>query len=112
MKNIEIQKKINICEGWNSVDEVAQEIWSSIHSSLLKGNFIFAYKGKTELNRLVITRRLDNGLYMVGEVFQGYTSLLPKVSKDFILSDIVGDMRKSKLDKHIIENLIETINKN
>ena len=91
--------------GWSCVEELADEVYSSIHSGLLQGNLVYALRCQ-EIPRLVITQRLDTGDFMVGEIMSGWTAYYPRVPYQFLFNDILEDMRKLKLSKETIENYI------
>lgn len=91
--------------GWSCVEELADDVYSSIHSGLLQGNLVYALRCQ-EIPRLVITQRLDTGDFMVGEIMPGWTAYYPRVPYQFLFNDILEDMRKLKLSKETIENYI------
>ena len=91
--------------GWSCIEELADEVFSSIHSGLLQGNLVYALRCQ-EIPRLVITQRLDTGDFMVGEVMPGWTAYYPRVPYQFLFNDILEDMKKLKLSKETIENYI------
>lgn len=98
--------------GWESAMNVANDLWASIHSSLLSGDLVYAYKStksNSELSQIVIvqnkslnplTGELDFG---VGMVTTGYTSLLPHVPYEYLENSILEDLKKYKVDKDILE---------
>jgi hypothetical protein len=88
-----------------TIEELADEIYSSTHSGLLQGNFVYALRCQ-EFPRLVITQRLDTGDFMVGQVMPGWTGYYPRVPYQFLFSDILEDMKKLKLPKETIDNFI------
>ena len=91
--------------GWSCVEELADEVYSSIHSGLLQGNLVYALKCQ-EIPRLVITQRVDTGEFMIGEIMPGWTAYYPRVPYQFLYSDILEDMKKLKLPKETIDNYI------
>jgi hypothetical protein len=91
--------------GWSCIEELADEIYSSTHSGLLQGNFVYALRCQ-EFPRLVITQRLDTGDFMVGQIMPGWTGYYPRVPYQFLFSDILEDMKKLKLPKETIDNFI------
>lgn len=110
VKKDNIQQDINPPQvyqinGWSCVEELADEVYSSIHSGLLQGNLVYALKCQ-EIPRLVITQRLDTGEFMVGEFMPGWTAYYPRVPYQFLYSDILEDMKKLKLPKETIDNYI------
>ena len=98
--------------GWENAMSVANDLWASIHSSLLSGDLVFAYKetkGNSEFSQIIIvqnknlnpmTGELDFG---VGMVTTGYTSLLPHVPYAYLEDIILEDLKKYKVDKSILE---------
>lgn len=90
--------------GWYSIEDVAREIENSIHSDLLKGEFICAARGDWELKRIIITRRLDNCLFMMGVICKGYTAYFPNLPKEAILDFITIDMKEKKVPSGIIND--------
>lgn len=97
--------------GWPSIDEVASEISNSYHRDLLMGEFICACRGDWELQRLVITRRLDNPLYfMMGIICKGYTAYFPYLPKEAVLDFIVSDMKEKKVPSGIINDFEKILN--
>lgn len=105
-KNIESPEEIlpKNLYGWYSVEDVAKEIGNSIHSDLLRGEFICAARGDWELQRIVITRRLDNCLFMMGVICKGYTAYFPNLPKEAILDFITTDMKEKKVPSGIIND--------
>ena len=91
--------------GWSCVEELADEVYSSIHSGLLFGNLVYALKCE-EIPRLVITQRVDTGEFMLGEVFSGWTAYYPRIPYQALVSDVSNDMKKLKLPKETIDNFI------
>lgn len=99
--------------GWGDANEVASSIWSSIHSSLLDGKLVFAYKPykESELTQLVVVRNLKDDVcgrvidkdYAVGMMTSGFSMLLPHVPFEYLDNDLVSDMKKYKVDKETIE---------
>lgn len=99
--------------GWGDANEVASSIWSSIHSSLLDGKLVFAYKPykESELTQLVVVRNLKDDVcgrvidkdYAVGMMTSGFSMLLPHVPLEYLENDLVNDMNKYKVDKETIE---------
>lgn len=98
--------------GWENAMSVANDLWASVHSSLLSGDLVFAYKetkGNSEFSQIIIvqnknlnpmTGELDFG---VGMVTTGYTSLLPHVPYEYLEDIILEDLKKYKVDKSILE---------
>lgn len=106
-------KENQVIVGWGDANEVASSIWSSIHSSLLSGKLVFAYKPykESELTQLVVVRNLKNDTYgivmdkdyAVGMMTSGFSMLLPHVPLEYLENDLVNDMNKYKVDKETIE---------
>lgn len=106
-------KEDQVIVGWGDANEVASSIWSSIHSSLLSGKLVFAYKPykESELTQLVVVRNLKNDTYgrvmdkdyAVGMMTSGFSMLLPHVPFEYLENDLVNDMNKYKVDKETIE---------
>src|SRR5574344_2388378 len=95
---------------WVNVDDVASNLWGSIHGSLLEysGPF-FAYKSTkqgTGLVQVVVVMNYsrDNntiipGSFGVGLVTTGYSALLPNVPTDYLTKVLLVDLEKYKVDK-------------
>ena len=112
----DIERREQLIVGWRNADEVAASVWSSIHSKLVEGTLVFAYKStndKTDLVQLVVVRNikrdafgnpvnLDNS-YAVGMVTKGFTMLLPNVPLTYVENDVINDMKKYKLEKDLID---------
>ena len=96
--------------GWYSVEDVAREIGNSIHSDLLRGEFVCAARGDWELQRIIITRRLDNGLFMMGIICKGYTAYFPNLPKEAILDFILNDLKEKKIPIGIINDFEKILN--
>ena len=101
-----------IVHGWESVEEAAGDIYSSIHKSLLEGCPVFLYKNtndNTDLEQIVVVRNIDPNTgklldtYGVGEITKGWTALLPLVPFNY-LTDVRNDLVKYKVDKKIIDS--------
>lgn len=98
--------------GWENAMSVANDLWASIHNSLLSGDLVFAYKetkGNSEFSQIVIVQNKNlnpmTGEYDfgVGIVTTGYTSLLPHVPYAYLEDIILEDLKKYKVDKSILE---------
>ena len=101
------------CWGWQNIEEAANDVFCSIHSSLLKGNYVFGYKNtystdKSPLNQVVVVR-FDKDIFGVGVVTSGYTMLLPQVPLIYLERELVEDMNKWKVEKKIIETFKQII---
>jgi hypothetical protein len=111
-----IERREQLIVGWKNADEVAASVWSSIHSKLVEGTLVFAYKStndKIDLVQLVVVRNLrrdafgnptglDNS-YAVGMVTKGFTMLLPNVPLTYVENDVINDMKKYKLEKDLMD---------
>lgn len=97
--------------GWKSIEDVASEISHSIHSDLLCGEFVFAARGDWELQRIVVTRRIDNpDLYMIGVICKGWTMYAPGYPKEAILDFVKNDMKEKKVPQGIINDFEKILN--
>ena len=105
----EVRLPINIY-GWNSIEEVANDVDHSLHDDLLRGEFICAARGDWELQRIVITRRMDTGLFMLGAICKGYTMYLPSIPKEAVLDFILNDMKEKKVPIGIINDFEKILN--
>ena len=112
----DVERKEQLVIGWKSADEVASSIWGSIHSKLVEGMLVFAYRStndKTDLVQLVVVRNLKKDAfgnttnidddYAIGMVTKGFTMLLPRVLLSYIENDVLSDMKKYKLDSNLID---------
>lgn len=94
--------------GWDSASDVAEELWGSIHNTLLEGNLMFAYKSvnsNSDLKQIVVVQNNDFKAndFGVGMFTNGYSALIPHVPIDYLESEVLGDLVKYKVDKKIIE---------
>ena len=91
--------------GWLNPNQAAEEVWCSIHSSLLSGELLLGYKNTSngDISRLVIVLNKDNS-YGIGLITSGYTELLPSVPLEF-LSILHEDLKAQKLDKKVLEDI-------
>ena len=130
-EEIELQEHVktnSVFYGWQSIEDVAKEVWGSIHASLLDGDLVFAYKCPSKnaaLKQIVIVRNFDlvnSGVgpikyyksYGVGYITSGYTALLPNVPYTYIAEEIVEYLKDWKIDKTIIntyEAIVEELGK-
>lgn len=98
------QKEMNII-GWESASACANDVWNSIHSSLLSGNLIFAYKSHnhgTELGQIIIVQNINQYHdFAVGMMTTGFTSLLPHVPWEYLDSVVTEDLKKYKVESSI-----------
>ena len=104
--------------GWKDSNEVANDVYDSVHSSLLGGYLLFGYKGSGELSRVIvvtdidpITRNVIGNSYSVGTITKGYTALIPHVPIDYLEKEVLLDLKNYKVDKKIIESFEKLINK-
>lgn len=105
-------RSFQIIEGWKSVDDCAATVWAGIHSSLLDGELVYAYRntnGKSDLQQLVIVKNLRSDRnsgegYALGMMTSGFTVLYPLVNYYYLVNDVVGEMKKYKLDASVIDN--------
>lgn len=102
--------------GWQSIDECAASVWGSIHSSLLAGDLVFAYRtpnSSEKLKQLVVVRNFDltptmSGnikhytSYGVGYITSGYTALLPNVPFRYIKNELMDLLKDWKIDKNVL----------
>ena len=111
--------------GWDNAMACANDLWSSIHRSLLKGELVFAYKsggtGNTGFGQIVVVQNLNHETgrrlyddYGVGLITSGYTALLPHVPYSYLENDILEDLKKFKVESRIIDiykQIIKTVKK-
>ena len=98
----EATKHYNIY-GYQDADEVALDISSGIHSSLLKGYFVFAYRGSGDLRRLVVTRT-GQDTWMYGIITPGWTELVSRINQEGLLEMCVSKMETCKIPINIIDD--------
>ena len=113
--------------GWGSVDECAAAVWSSIHSSLLDGELIFAYKstsGKSELQQFVLVKNLvgknsdvygniqnyKKTGYALGMITSGFSVLYPYLPEKYLLETGLDDLKKYKVPADVIKAYINLVN--
>lgn len=103
-EEVSVTQEINlpIIIGWRDCNQVAETVWSCMHDSLLRGNLMIAYK---DGNMQIIVSKYPDGYYGVSYITQGYTSMIPYISSNYIMSEIIPELEKCKLDKLIIETL-------
>lgn len=103
------------CWGWKDTMEAANDIYNSMHSNLLSGEFVFGYKNttgaeKTDLVQLIVVRYrkgvsgedYPNDLYGIGVVTTGYSMMLPRVPISYLEGELTNDLIKWKLDKRVL----------
>ena len=78
--------------GWQGIDDVANSTWGSIHSCILNGDLVFAYKtGKRsdELKQVIVVRNtpLD---YVVSYITSEYSATISHVSDKYIKNDFTS----------------------
>lgn len=100
--------------GWQDSVKCAESIWSSIHSKLLEGDLVFAYRNvgiNSDLCQFVVVKnnKIGNNDFAVGVITSGYTMLLPHVPIDYVETDLVEDLRKWKLEKSILNTYEQII---
>ena len=103
--------------GWENDYQVAETIWGSIHSSLLDGDLVFAYRSSTQgskLGQIIVVRNfkivssgvlLDPKVYTdfgVGYITSGYTALLPHVPLEYLKEEVYKYLEEWKIDKNIL----------
>lgn len=98
--------------GWKNSSQVAEDIWGSIHQSLLSGKLVFAYRSNESSSNLlqIIIVINSNGTYSIGLITTGYSVLLPDMPKDYLSDVLLNDLKKFKIDKEILkiyEQIIE-----
>ena len=86
--------------GWSKPEEVAEEIWTSIHSILLRGELLFAYKDNNFQIVVVKNNEIDYGVGIM--IINSYTMLVPHCPKVY-MKDIHNDLVNQKIDKKIIQ---------
>lgn len=113
--------------GWNNVDECASSVWSSIHSSLLEGELIFAYKStsnKSELQQFVLVKNLiaktvdpygelrtrKKAGYALGMITTGFSVLYPYIPEKYLLGTGLDDLKKYKVPADVIKAYINLVN--
>jgi hypothetical protein len=113
--------------GWNNIDECASAVWSSIHSSLLEGELVFAYKstsGKSELQQLVLVKNLlgkeadgygdlrtcKKAGYALGMITSGFSVLYPYIPEKYLLETGLEDLKKYKVPADIIKAYVNLVN--
>ena len=120
------ERVLQIVNGWKSVDDCACSVWGSIHSSLLQGELVYAYRRtdtKSDLIQLVIVKNLpqydqitgkeipgSSWGYSLGMMTTGFTVLYPRLPIEYLESDVLVDMKKYKVDKELIDTYTQIIN--
>lgn len=102
-------KTIKQIFGWNTIDDLTQETWNSIHANLLYGDFCFAVKDAGY--KVIISKRKDlQDTWMVGTMTPGWTSFQPRVTYQQLIPQITEDFKTFKFDKEVIKNFLELFN--
>jgi hypothetical protein len=104
--------------GWNTSEEVASDVYSSLHRRLLSGLLFFGYKGfSNDISQLVIVRDVDHynnsvvdNSYSVGLITKGYTAYVPHVPVDYLQREVLSDLKNYKVEKKVIESFEKLIN--
>lgn len=99
--------KIPIVLGWTNTDDLAKDIWGSIHSILLKGYPVFAYRDMEKF-QIVIVRNSETD-YAMGMITPGYSMLLPHIPLDYLSEKVIEDLENFKVNKSIIESYKQII---
>lgn len=125
--NNDIQYYQTVYGGWNNIDECAAAVWSSIHSSLLDGELIFAYKStsaKSELQQFVLVKNLlgkDADIYgmpknykktgyALGMITSGFSVLYPYLPEKYLLETGLDDLKKYKVPTDVVRAYINLVN--
>lgn len=98
--------------GWNSIDEVAEELCRYHFDDLLCGMFVFAYKNlkSTGTIKFFVVSKTPRGYRLCYlPISEGYTSYYPVVNSDFLLKIFIENLERNKTDKNIIEDFIDCI---
>jgi hypothetical protein len=126
-ENNEVQYYQTVYGGWNNVDECAATVWSSIHSSLLDGELIFAYKStsnKSELQQFVLVKNLvgkeadiygnfgtyKKTGYALGMITSGFSVLYPYIPEKYLLETGLDDLKKYKVPSDVIRAYVNLVN--
>lgn len=88
----------SVIYGWGSIEEVAQTLWSSVHSSLLSGDLVFAYRDSSY--QVVIVKGSTD--YGVGIITPGYTALVPHCPKEYLVGEVLKDLTGMKPEKSVL----------
>lgn len=101
---------------WENLENVANSLMQSIHSTLLIGSApFFAYQvaGKPKgIIQLVIVKKMEDdkivpNKFSVGMITPGFTSLVPNVPLEYIEKVVLEDLKKE--DKKLAETLEDLI---
>lgn len=103
--NAQVDQRIQqVCGAWKTADEAASGVWHSVHSELLKGDLVFAFKSTSpgsNIQQLVVVKFLDK--FSVGVIYSGYTMLLPKVPYEYLTTTLLDDLKKNKPGEDVIK---------
>lgn len=118
-EEVEQRNSMNV-HGWNSAMECANDLWGSIHASLLNGNLVFAYKStsgsSSELGQIVIVQNINyQHDFAVGMMTTGYSMLLPHVPYEYLDTIVVEDLKRYKVEpriRNIYQEIIEDFKPN
>ena len=112
---------MNIVFGaWKSIEEVANDMWQSLHSVILCGQPLFAYKSidNNQFQLVIVCDCFLNNLgtvevkknsFTVSMIVPGFTELVPHVPLDYLEQIVKKDLIKYKLDKDILKSFDEII---
>lgn len=112
-KEFEDARIEQIVFGWNSVDEAAKDIFSSLHRNLLEGTPVFLYKNtsrKSDLVQVAIVANISDynsmkysGDYGIGITTAGYSAYYPRVPLEYLEKEILGELEGWKVEKSVID---------
>lgn len=106
-EEIQVQRQEMNVIGWKNAMDCANDIWCSIHSSLLSGKLVFAFKEtrvNSDFRQVVITQSVSDPLdFAIGMITTGYSMLLPHVPFEYLSTIVVDDFKKYKVDSNIQE---------
>lgn len=112
---------MNIVFGaWKNIEEVASDMWQSLHSVVLYGRPLFAYKSidNNQFQLVIVCDCFLNSLgtvevkknsFTVSMIVPGFTELVPHVPLDYLEQIVKKDLIKYKLDKDILKSFDEII---
>lgn len=107
MKNFDkIISECPIVSGrWSNPSEAASFIGSTHHSCILSGYLLYAYKGESGIQSIIITTGSSYGTYAVSVFYDGFQMLHMSMSKEGFekfLDDTINEYKKSKV---LVESL-------
>ena len=85
--------------GFHDIQEVANTIYGGILDSLLRWQFVFAYRGTTDT--LVVTLR-SPGVWSYGIITPGWTGVIPRALS---LEPLISLMVDRKYPKEVVADL-------